>query len=214
MSETLFTTEFRSSANASDVMEAVEAQGAAAINDFLPPYLLTRAANVLRSEPMYTDNNPLGEAVNRHHDLIQYGYSHEHPWPVSTASGGYAPEPVYKAAQAMANYVNNAVGVQWAPNEIMGHNYNPGDYIRAHRDSARAIGYVAVLTLLGEGQEFHFENDDGRDIGVAMRPGTLTIMRGMQRGQGSKSRPRHWVTEAPEQRLALSLRHMLPKNWD
>ena len=34
MSETLFTTEFRSSANASDVMEAVEAQGAAAINDF------------------------------------------------------------------------------------------------------------------------------------------------------------------------------------
>lgn len=213
MSETLFT-EFRSSANASDVMEAVELRGAAAVSDFLPPYLLTRAANVLRSEPMYTDDNPNGEAVDRHHDLIQYGYSHEHPWPVATASGSYAPEPVYKAAQAMANYVNNAVGVQWAPNEIMGHNYNTGDYIRAHRDSARAVGYVAVLTLLGEGQEFHFEDDTGSDIAVPLRPGTLTIMRGMQAGADGRPRPRHWVTEATEQRLAISLRHMAPKRWD
>lgn len=214
MSETLTYTEFRSSANPTDVLEAVEAEGAAAVKDFLPPYLLTRAATVLRTEQMYTDDNPLNEAVDRHHDLVQYGYSHEHPWPVAGGTGGYAPEPVFKAAQAMASYVNNAVGVEWAPNEIMGHNYNPGDYIRAHRDSARAVGYVAVLTLLGNGQEFHFINDEGQDVGVEMRPGTLTIMRGMRRGTDAKPRPRHWVTEAPEQRLAISLRHMVAKSWD
>ena len=213
MSETLFT-EFQGVTEASHVMEGVEEHGAAVIHDFLPPHLLLRGATVLRSAAMYTDDNPRGEAVDRHHDLIQYGYAHDQPWPVATTHGGYAPEPVYKAAQAMASYVNSAEDVQWAPNEIMGHNYNVGDYIRAHRDSARAVGYVAVLTLLGEGQEFHFVSDEGEDVGVAMRPGTLTIMRGMQTGPGAKPRPRHWVTEATEQRLAISLRQMALKRWD
>lgn len=207
MNETLSSIEFRSSAKAADVMDVVDAEGAAAIHNFLPPYLLERAARVLAAEQMRTDNNPNNEAVDRHHDLINYGYAQGQPWPVSTSLGGYAPEPVYKIAQAIANYITGAPYTSWDPNEITGHLYNPGDYIRRHRDSNRALGYVAVVTLSGSGQDFYVVNDDDQEVGIALEPGTLTIMRGNQPESG-KRRPPHWVTEAPERRLAISLRQM------
>lgn len=207
MSETLTSLEFDAAVSPVKAMEVVALEGAVAIHNFLPPMHLWRAARVLEREPWQTDSNNRDGEVHRRHDLIQYGFSADHPWPVATAGTPYAPEPIFTTARRISDFVSKAPNVNWKPNEIMGHRYNPGDFIDKHRDYARALGFVAVLTLEGS-QEFFFERDAaGEEARIEMNPGTLTIMRGFQAGE-AKPRPLHWVGPAPDRRLAISLRQM------
>lgn len=206
MSETLSSIEFTKTTSPVEVMETVAREGAAAVHDFLPFDQLRRSARALHSASWWRDATTNPGEVHREHDLTRYGFDSEYPWPVSSVTGDFAPEPIFNAAQKIHQYVGHAAGPQWKPNEIMGHRYNIGDYINGHRDYIRALGYVVVLTLEGS-QDFFFERDNGEEAWVDMQPGTLTIMRGHQPGS-EKPRPYHWAAPAEERRLAISLRQM------
>ena len=207
MSETFSGIEFnKQTTTAAEVMDAVANEGAVAVHDFLPLNHLQRASRVLAGADWWTDSNQESGEVHREHDLVRFGFSSDHPWPVASANAGYAPEPIFTAAQKISEYVGDAPDVPWHANEIIGHRYNTGDYIDKHRDYVRALGFVAVLTLEGA-QDFFFERDNGDVARVDMQPGTLTIMRGYQPNT-EKPRPYHWVAPALERRLAISLRQM------
>jgi len=219
MSETLTTFEFthttsnleERNALSEEVMAAVATEGAAAVHNFLPIYHLQRAARSLYNEPWQTDESHEHGAVERHHDLIEYGFLADYPWPTASAGRDYAPEPVFNASRRITEFVASAPSAEpWSPTEIMAHRYKPEDFIARHRDYARALGYVAVLTLEGS-QVFSFERDSGEVASVDMQPGTLTIMRGYQPST-AKPRPYHWVEAATEDRFAISLREMR-KSW-
>ncbi len=208
MSETFSSIEFTNKVTPAEAMEAVASEGAVAIHNFIPLNHLQRAARVLQYETMEMDDNAEGSKVDRHHELVQFGFSADHPWPIASGTKQFAPEPLFHAARKVSDFVTSASN--WKPNEIMGHRYNPGDFIDKHRDYASALGYVAVLTLEGS-QQFFFERDNEDVSRVEMEPGTLTIMRGYEPG-AEKPRPYHWVAPALERRLAISLRQMRI-NW-
>jgi alkylated DNA repair dioxygenase AlkB len=207
MSETLSSIEFnKQTADPREVMDAVAREGAVVVHDFLPLHQLQRGARALEVADWWTDETNAERTVARHHDLTRFGFSSRYPWPVAAAGAGFPPEPIFNAARRISDFVNAGAVFEWDANEIIGHRYNEGDFIDKHRDYARALGFVAVLTLEGS-QRFSFERDAG-DIGeVDMNPGTLSIMRGFQ-PETRALRPYHWVAPATERRLAISLRQM------
>ena len=203
-------TRYSSSLQPSEVMRTVRQEGACAVENFVPEHHLRRAARVLAYEEMIVDRAPDGSSVERHHGLSRYSYSHEQPWTPSIAGIQLPPEPIWTAARAIDQFVNDGMS-DWQPNEIIGHRYEVGDFIGKHRDYASALGYVAVLTVDGM-QEFSFERDDGEIKTIPMHPGTLTIMRGYDTTH-PQPRPYHWVSPATERRLAISLRQMR-QTWE
>lgn len=207
MSETISTLEFtKQTADPLEVMDVVAKEGACAVHEFLPLNQLQRTGRALQVADWWTDKTEDADDVHRQHDLVRYGFSSQYPWPVSSAGAGFPPEPVFTAARRISEYVTSAADINWEPNEIIGHRYNAGDFIDRHRDYARALGFVAVLTLEGS-QQFSFERDNGSIAELTMEPGTLTIMRGYQ-PETHAPRPYHWVAPATERRLAVSLRQM------
>lgn len=211
MNETLSSIEFNTRIPTDDALEIIANEGALAIHNFLPANELSQAGQSLLGESMIIDETTT-EKVHRRHGLVQYGYSQNRPWPQQVGRMTSPPEAVFRAVRAIDEYVTNTGKSRWFPNEIMGHRYDPGDFIAKHRDFASALGYVAVLTLEGS-QEFHIQRDSGEMASIMLEPGTLTLMRGYQPGS-DKQRPYHSVFPAKQRRLALSLRHMRPLTWD
>lgn len=211
MNELLSSIEFRERIPTDDALEIIANEGALAIHNFLPADDLTRAAQSLLGESMIVDEATHGR-VHRRHGLAQYGYSQTRPWPQQVGRMTTPPEAVFRAAREIDTYVTNTGKSHWFPNEIMGHRYDPGDFIAKHRDFTSALGYVAVLTLEGS-QEFHVQRDNGEVASIMLEPGTLTLMRGYQPGS-DKQRPYHSVFPTIDRRLAISLRHMRPLSWD
>jgi len=203
---TLSPIEFDQTISAHDAMGAVEAEGAIAIHNFLPEDLRQEALRELRQETMYTDFTPDGAKVERHQNLSQYGFAYGRHWQTQIPNMESPPKSIHGIAQHIADFVNSADNATWNPNEIMGHEYQTGQFIQGHRDYKSALGFVAVATLDGI-QQFNVETDGGETAQVFMRPGTITLMRGYQ-GEAGKERPYHWVEPATSRRLAISLRHM------
>ncbi len=212
---TLSPIEFTSTVSANEAMAAVEAEGAIAIHNFLPTGLLSDLARELRSEEMYTDFANGENDIHRRQDLSRYGFAHGQNWLTPVPLMQSPPKYIHDSAQYVANFVNSADGIDWKPNEIMGHRYKTGDNLNGHRDYERAIGYVAVVTAEGM-QNFYIDRDSGERAEIYMQPGTVTIMRGY-RGEGGKERPFHSVEPAKQRRLAISLRQMVEfkskKKW-
>lgn len=206
MSETLSSFEFTKTDTTADIMRTVANEGAVAVHGLMSEGALHRVATVLERAPFVTDDNPHNEKVNRRHDLVKYGFDADLPWPIHAPHAELAPAPVFWAARDIARYVSSDAESSWTPNEIIGHRYEAGHFIDKHRDYRGALGFVAVLTVLGT-QQFHFVRDNGEEAEVTMNPGTLTIMRGFQ-PDTLAPRPKHWVEPAKERRLALSLRQM------
>jgi len=203
---TLIPVEFHQPVTSNEALEAVEAQGAVAIHNFLPNDLRLEALRELRQEAMYTDYLDESNGVRRNQNLSCFGFAHNKSWltemPVMNRPSKY----VHDSAQIIADFINEADGVHWQPNEIIGHEYKTGQFLDAHRDYKRAIGFVAVATLDGM-QNFNVELDSGETKQIYMKPGTVTIMRGYQ-GEAGKQRPLHSVEPARCRRLAFSLRQM------
>ena len=203
---TLSSFEFNQTVSANDAIEAVEAQGAIAIHNFLPVELREEAFKELGGERMYTDFTPEYAKVERNQNLSRYGFVYRKEWPVSNPNMQTPPQYVHAIATYISDFVNSSDTATWNPNEIMGHEYQTGQSIEGHVDYKRAIGFVAVATLSGI-QQFNVVLDNGETGHVFMRPGTITLMRGYQ-GEAAKDRPYHSVEKATSRRLAISLREM------
>ncbi len=206
------------SISAADAMRIVEEEGAVAIHNFVPHALVHEVARELREAAMFTDYTPDGAAIERNQDLSRYGFAHGKSWLTPIEDLQRPPKYMHDAAQHIANFVNSGIARYddeevrfWSPNEIIGHNYNIGQFIDPHHDSLRAVGVVAVETFFGS-QPFNARLDSGGIATVQTRPRTLTLLRGYQ-GPNGRPRPEHWVDRAVEQRLAMSVREWvtLPK---
>lgn len=203
---TLSPIEFSPSVSAKEAMEAVEAEGAIAIHDFLPNDLRLEALREMRQEAMYTEYVVENTNVKRHQNLSRFGFAHGKSWLTRIPTLNAPSKYVHDSAQYIADFVNSAEGPEWRPNEIIGHEYRTGQFLDAHRDYKRAIGFVAVATLDGM-QDFNIELDSGETANIFLKPGTVTIMRGYQ-GEAGRERPLHSVEPAKSRRLAFSLRQM------
>lgn len=203
---TLTPVEFNQPVSAQEAIEAVEAQGAIAIHNFLPNDLRLEALRELRQEAMYTDYVDGSEGIGRNQNLSRFGFAHNQSWLAETPAMNRPSKHVHDSAQFIADFVNEYESANWRPNEIIGHEYRTGQFLDAHRDYKRAIGFVAVATLEGM-QHFNVQLDSGETKQIYMEPGTVTIMRGYQ-GENGKVRPLHSVEPAKSRRLAFSLRQM------
>lgn len=201
----------RTAISATDAMGIVEAQGAVALHNFVPYSLVYEIERELREAVMITDYTPDGAKVERNQDLAHYGFSHNKSWLTTIEGLDRPPKYMHDSAQHVANFVNSGIAryddediAFWNPNEIIGHNYNVGQFIDPHRDSLRAIGFVAVETVFGS-QVFNVRLDGGEVATIQTKPRTLTLLRGYQ-GKNGRPRPEHWVDKATEQRIAISIR--------
>jgi|GEM_PF-2502511 len=174
-------------------MQAVIHRGACAIHNFVSYERLQPAAELLRSQQMTLDED-LEARVQRRQHMSEF-----------TVSAPETPEALASLTGEVWAYVSRGDFV-WAPNEIIAHRYEATDFIGRHRDYSEAVGLIAVLTLDGE-QDFYVELDGDKEATkIAMRPGTLTMLRGFN--GNLEARPYHWVGRPSSQRTALSIRDM------